>query len=619
MCGIVGLIQTNNAPVSRELITAMTSALSHRGPDGFGIEVWNQVAFGHRRLSIIDLETGKQPMSNEDGTVWITFNGEIYNFRELRNELELKGHEFRTRSDTEVIIHGYEEWGDQCVERFRGMFAFGIVDFRNQRLFLARDHLGIKPLYYLRTPSCFAFASEILVLRRIPNIEFAMNIQSVDQYLWLQYIPAPRTIFKNIFKLPPAHRMSITFDDKISGPEEYWRIQFLPDHNRSEKEWLEALEEVLLDSVRAHLVSDVPFGAFLSGGVDSSVVVAYMSQILSKPVKTFSIGFKEQDFSELPYAEIAASRWRTDHHVEIVKPNALEILPKIVEHYGEPFGDSSALPTYYVCQMARKFVPMVLSGDGGDEGFAGYDSYRTWMDKLPPSRLPFLKRFIYPIAHAVLPNEYPLQDSQLREWLKCIIYLPIPLRSQLWRQEYRAVTSLPLDVIEKEFERTRQYGMVNKVQYMDLKTYLPFDILTKVDIASMMHGLEVRTPFVDIRVVEFAATIPESLNMSKNQRGEWEGKLLLKKLMAKYYTPEFLHRPKMGFGVPIQTWFAPGGALREHLHDRLMGDHSLLYEFFEPAIIKQFVEQNISYYLWLLLFFEEWLQQNRETKCYRLK
>ena len=557
-------------------------------------------------------------MANEDGTVWITFNGEIYNFRELRHDLELGGHAFRTRSDTEVVIHGYEEWGDRCVERFRGMFAFGVVDLKKRRLFLARDHLGIKPLYYLRTPSCFAFASEILALRRLPNIEFEINIQSVDQYLGLQYIPAPGTIFRNVFKLPPAHRMSVTFENDISGPEEYWRVRFLPDPTRSEKEWLEALEEVLIDSVRAHLVSDVPFGAFLSGGVDSSLVVAYMSQILNQPVKTFTIGFEEEEFSELKYAELAANRWRTDHHVEIVKPNALEVLPKIVKHYGEPFGDSSALPTYYVCRMARQVVPMVLSGDGGDEGFAGYHSYRTWMDKRAASPLAVLKRLMYPLAHVVLPNEYPLQDSELHEWLNCIGYVPIRLRSQLWRPEYRAVASLPSSVFEKEFWRAKEYGRVSKVQYMDLKTYLPFDILTKVDIASMMHGLEVRTPFVDIRVFEFAATIPESLNVNKDQEGKWEGKLLLRKLMAKYYLSEVLHRPKMGFGVPIQRWFAPGGVLREYLGDRLMGDHSLLSELFEPAVIKSFLERNLSYELWLLLFLEEWLQQNRETECYRL-
>lgn len=618
MCGIVGLVQTKNAPVSRELITAMTTALSHRGPDGFGIELKDQVGLGHRRLSIIDLETGKQPLCNEDKTVWVTFNGEIYNFRELRQELEFKGHKFRTRSDTEVIVHGYEEWGDRCVERFRGMFAFGVADFRMQRLFLARDHLGIKPLYYLHSPTCFAFASEIQVLRHMPDIDFSINIQSVDQYLWLQYIPAPRTVYKNVFKLPPAHRISITFDGEMSGPEEYWKLQFCPAHNRSEEEWSEALEAVLYDSVRAHLVSDVPFGAFLSGGVDSSVVVAYMSKILNEPVKTFSIGFEEQDFSELPYAEIVASQWGTDHHVEIVKPNALDILPNIVKHYGEPFGDSSAIPTYYVCKMARKFVPMVLSGDGGDEAFAGYHSYRTWMERLSSLCLPTLENLFYPIAHAIFPRRYPLKLSELQEWLQCINYIPVPLRRQLWRPEYRSVTALPLDVFEREFERANQYGRVNKVQYMDLKTYLPFDILTKVDIASMMHGLEVRTPFVDVKVIEFAATIPETLLMGKNHSGEWEGKLLLKKLMQKYYTPEFLNRSKMGFGVPIQKWFAPGGELREYIYDRLLGDHSLLNEFFEPAIIRQFFEQNISYYTWLLLFFEEWLQQNKEIKSYRM-
>ena len=347
-------------------VFTLTSRAGWLGKQRYGI-TWGWVT--HARLSIIDLETGKQPICNEDGTVWITYNGEIYNYRELRLQLEGKGHQFHTKSDTEVIVHSYEEWGDQCVERFRGMFAFGIADLKQQRVFLARDQLGIKPLYYLRTASCFAFASEIQALRCIPHLDLSIDIQGLDQYLWLQYIPAPKTIFKEISKLPPAHYLTVTFDGDCSRAEEYWRIRFSPVRRRSEGEWLEMIEEVVRDSVKTHLVSDVPFGAFLSGGVDSSAVVAYMSRTMTEPVKTFSIGFEEDEFSEIDYAEVVAKKWGTEHHVEIVKPDALEVLPRLVKHYGEPFGDSSALPTYYVCQMARKHVPMVLSpGDGPRRG-----------------------------------------------------------------------------------------------------------------------------------------------------------------------------------------------------------------------------------------------------------
>ena len=610
MCGIAGIVRWDREKPQEPEIQTMTRALSHRGPDGEGFFIRDGVAMGHRRLSIIDLETGSQPLSNEDATVWITFNGEIYNYRKLRHVLQQKGHQFSTHSDTEVIVHAYEEWDEQCVERLRGMFAFGIADFRKQRLFLARDHLGIKPLYYVHTPRCFAFASEIQSLRCIPDVALDLDMQGIDQYLWLQYIPAPTTAFKQIRKIPPAHRMSLTFDGNLFEPKRYWHIEFRPDYNRNENEWLEALDNVLRDSVRAHLVSDVPFGAFLSGGVDSSAVVGYMAQILNRPIKTFTIGFEEKDFNELPYAQITAERWETDHHVEIVKPDALEILPKLVKHYGEPFGDSSALPMYYVCKMGRQHVPMVLSGDGGDESFAGYDSYRAWMHWHTSNRMPRWKKIIYPIARFIWPDRYPSQGAVLQNWLQFISPMPVSMRHPLWREEYRSVLSFPLEVFEKEFERTRGYGLINKVQYMDLNTYLPFDILAKVDVASMMHGLEVRTPLVDVRVVEFAATIPEYFNMARNGNGEWEGKLLLKKALERYYPADFVCRPKKGFGVPLQKWFSCDGPLRETVQDRLLGRKSTLHNFFEPAMIKQLVKSVTIYPLWILLFLEEWLRQN---------
>jgi asparagine synthase (glutamine-hydrolysing) len=493
------------------------------------------------------------------------------------------------------------------------MFAFGIADLRQQRLFLARDHLGIKPLYYTQNGHYFAFASELQALRCIPDIQIDLDLQAIDQYLQLQYIPAPKTAFQQINKLPPAHRLNVTFDGQLTGPEKYWDFEFRPDNSRSEAEWFEALEVVLRESVQAHLVADVPFGAFLSGGVDSSAVVAYMAQILNQPVRTFSIGFEEEDFSELEYAQQAAQRWETEHHIEIVRPDALKILPDLVKHYGEPFGDRSAIPTFYVCQMARRFVPMVLSGDGGDETFAGYDSYRKWLGWLAYEDVssPAWRQALRPLAQRLMPGRYPPRKPTLDNWLRLVSYVRSPLRQALWRPEYRDVSGAQIGYFAKVYPKTKGYSPSHMAQYLDINTYLPFAILTKVDIASMMHGLEVRTPLTDIRVLEFAATIPTSLNICKNGKGEWEGKLLLKKVLQRYYPAEFLQRPKMGFDVPMRRWFAPDGAQHEMIYDKLLGPTSTLLELFEPTAIGRLLEHNATGPLWLLLFLEEWLRQNR--------
>ena len=590
MCGIAGIINFNNTPADRTVLETMTHVLAHRGPDGSGVEIRGPVGFGHRRLSIIDPAGGKQPMFNEDRQVWVTFNGEIYNYQELRHELQAKGHRFTTNSDTETIVHAYEQWGEQCVERFRGMFAFAIMDWRQGKIFIARDQFGIKPLFYVQTGTTFAFASEQQALLHVPGVELDLDLTAVDQYLWLQYIPAPRTAFKQIKKLPPAHRMSITLDGRVTPPQEYWRLQFTPDEVPDEQEWIEALDATLRDSVKAHLVSDVPFGAFLSGGVDSSLVIAYMTQVLEKPVTAFSIGFEESDFNEIDYARIAARQWGAKHHVEIVRPDALQILPDLVRCYGDLFGDSSAIPTYYVSQMARKQVPMILSGDGADESFAGYWSYGNWMSSF---------------------DHNPAQQPTLDHWLKFINYVPVPHRKALWRPEHRHICPAPLELFEQEFARTAGYTTCQKVQHLDLKTYLPYAILTKVDIASMMHGLEVRPPFVDIRVVELASKIPERFNISRNAQGGWDRKLLLRKVAERYYPREFLDRPKMGFAVPIAKWFAQGGELHDVLRERLLGRNSTLTEFFEPEMMSSLMAGNATGPLWLLLFMEEWLRQNR--------
>ncbi|MGK7933884.1 MAG: asparagine synthase (glutamine-hydrolyzing) [Microcystaceae cyanobacterium] len=608
MCGITGLLNFKE-PINRQIIEAMTASLSHRGPDGDGIFIKNNIAIGHRRLAIIDLATGQQPLCNEDETVWVTFNGEIYNYLDLRQQLLIAGHQFRTQSDTEVIVHAYEEWGEACVEKFRGMFAFGIVDLKQQKLFLARDQLGIKPLYYLTTPDCFAFASELQALRQIP-VNLDIDVQAIDQYLWLQYIPPPKTIFQQIKKLPTAHRISITFDGNLSEPQEYWQLDFNPNRKKTEKEWLEEFDFILRESIKSHLVSDVPFGAFLSGGVDSSATVAYMSQLLEQPVKTFSIGFEEEEFNELNYAEIPAKLWQTEHYTEIVKLESLDVLlPKLVKHYGEPFGDSSAIPTYYVCKMARQHVTMVLSGDGGDECFAGYNTHKNWMAWLNREEKPLWKRFAYPVAQMLKPERYPPRHPNLQSWFRFITQISPDIRHQLWQEDYQGLVNQPIEVFVKENPKIEDYAWSQKAQYIDIKTYLPGSILTKVDVVSMMNSLEVRTPIVDLEVFEFAATIPEPLNIARNSKGDWEGKLLFKKLLSRYYEQDFLHRPKMGFSTPIEKWFSQKGDYRKTLEDRFLSQNSRLHQYFKPEMLKILLQQKATQPLWLLLFLDEWLAQ----------
>src|SRR5437588_7956058 len=380
MCGIAGIIRWQPAALQPDEIDRMTSAISHRGPDGVGFLRRDGVALGHRRLAIIDPELGHQPMADEEENLWVIYNGEMYNFPELRDELAGRGHRFVTRSDTEVVIHAYQEWGPECVRRFRGMFAFALADFRKRKLLLARDHFGIKPLYYRVAKYYLAFASELSALRRVDADPPHGNLEAVDYFLRFQYIPTPHTIYRDTFKLPPANYLMVDFDGNVEGPTRYWDLRFKPRHGLSDQQWEAEAAEVIHDSVKAHLISDVPFGVFLSGGTDSSIVASEMSRILKEPVQAFSIGFQEKQYSEVPYAEQVAEQCHINLRTEFVQEDMLAILPELIAHYGEPFGDSSAVATWYVSRLARERVPMVLSGDGGDEGFAGYDNYERWLD-----------------------------------------------------------------------------------------------------------------------------------------------------------------------------------------------------------------------------------------------
>jgi len=617
MCGIAGLVRKNKKIEFAE-IKRMTDAIAHRGPDGEGHWLRENVAIGHRRLSIIDLETGNQPMCNENETIWITYNGELYNFIELREILKQKKHTFKTHSDTEVIVHAYEQWGVDCVKRFRGMFAFAIVDTNKHQFFIARDHFGIKPLVYYHDQHCFAFASEFQALKTLNNINKELDLTALDEYLWQQYIPAPKTIYKNIKKLKPAHCMTVSFAGEILAHDEYWKLEFKPNYRKTEKDWIVELDAVIKNSVQKHLVSDVPFGAFLSGGVDSSLVVAYMSQILKQPVKTFSIGFEEKDFNETAYSQIAADKWKTDHYIEIVKPNALELLPQIVKHYGEPYGDSSAIPTYYVSKIARKQVTMVLSGDGGDEIFGGYETYIEWMKFLERRSIPIYRRAwkqkLFPVANYLFPKRYPIIDQpefHVQNWMRFFVYFQPDVRHRLWRPEFESFQQKNIEIFDEEFNKCLKYERLAKAQYTDIKTYLPYDILTKVDVASMMNSLEVRPPLIDKEVAEFAATIPQHFKMEKGENDSWTSKKILKQVAGKYYSPEFLNRKKMGFSMPLVEWFSPNTDTFNEINSRLLNKNSKLTSYFEPSIVKEVLDSQIDYRIWLLLFLEEWLEQNQ--------
>lgn len=612
MCGICGILDTNGSPIEEAVLRSMTAAISHRGPDGEGIYLRGPVGLGHRRLAIIDPECGAQPMGNEDQSVWITYNGEIYNFKEIRGELQNRGHVFRTQSDTEMVVHAYEEWGKDCLKRFRGMFAFAIADFRRQELFLARDPLGIKPLFYFFEKNIFMFASELQAMRAVPGTEWKTDLQAVDQYLYLQYIPAPRTVFRQACKLRPGHFLSVPFSGPPAAPERYWRLHFKPQV-RMEADLLAELDHTLRQSVNLHLVSDVPFGAFLSGGIDSSAVVGYMAQILDRPVKTFSIGFEESELNELPYARQAATRWKTEHHEEIVRADGLAILPELVKHYGEPFGDASAIPTYYVSRMASKHVPMVLSGDGGDEAFGGYNTYRQWLRWLAKTGMPWWKKRLFPIASTLFPRRWPKREPLLKNWLDFMQYIGPDWRRRLWRREFRSVSDLPMETMTEAFAETPGYDPLQTVQYMDMMTYMPYAILTKVDVASMMNSLEVRTPIVDIRVMEFAATIPSSDKMASTGPGQLEGKLIFKKLLRKYFPESFLQRPKQGFGIPMHHWFGSGGKVFDSVRERLLNSSSPLHEWFEPKVLAALINNDRVAAIWLLLFLDEWLCQYGRT------
>src|SRR5436309_85910 len=624
MCGIAGIVNKDGAPVDRELLARMNEAIRHRGPDDDGFYFGDGVGLAMRRLAIIDLAHGQQPIHNQDRTAWIVFNGEIYNYRELREELEKLGHKLYTNSDTEAIVHAYDQWGTDCPKYLRGMFAFAIWDERAKSLFLARDRVGKKPLLYAQVNGQLVFGSEFMALLQHPDVSRDVNYEAIHHYLSFICVPAPLTAYQAIRKLQPGH--SLLWKNGEIKLERYWQLDFSRKISISEEEAGERVIDLLRDAVRVRLMSEVPLGAFLSGGIDSSAVVALMAQESSEKVKTFSIGFEEQDFSELHHARRLAEHVGADHHEFIVRPDAMEILPTLVEHYGEPFADSSAIPGYYVSRETRKYVTVALNGDGGDECFAGYERYAAMnLAQRYAKLLPAVIRngVIRNLARA-LPEfqsrANPLRKAQrfldaaslspVQRYLRWVSAFDEQAKLDLYSNDFRNETAAFSTVafIEPWFAKANGAGIVDASLLTDTMTYLPNDLLVKMDIASMTVSLEARSPFLDHHLMEFAASLPEKFKLRRLTT-----KYLLKRVLKKLVPEKNLTRSKMGFGVPINHWFR--GAMRPFLRETLLSDKALGRGLFKPESLRRLIDEHVEgrsaheHRLWSLLMLELWFQR----------
>ena len=622
MCGICGKIYFDHRrTVDERLLRQMTDVLQHRGPDDSGVFVSGSVGLGHRRLSIIDLSAaGHQPMANEDGSLQIVLNGEIYNYKELRPELEARGHVFSSQTDTEVILHLYEQEGPACVQRLRGMFAFAVWDARRQELFLARDRAGKKPLSWAIVDGSLIFASELKSLLKDPALASEVDPVALHHYLTYQYVPGPQTIFKGVHKLPPAHTLLLRNGDiKI---ERYWKLSYKDKLQLPKLEdYCDQLRHVFTEAVKIRLRSDVPLGAFLSGGVDSSATVAIMAQLLDRPVKTFSIGFEDKDFDELAYARMVGSQYGTEHTEFVVRPEAVKILPTLIYHYDEPYADASAIPTYYVSKLTREHVTVALNGDGGDESFAGYERY--WADALAAryEHIPrFLREGIRQAAN-LLPyreNRWSFSrrlrrflngvaDEAARRYVRWLCYFSNDMKDDLYTGEFThaMVSHDSVNLTEDVYARSDAPTQLEKSLDADVNMYLPYDLLVKVDIASMANSLEARSPFLDHKVMEFAARLPAHLKLRGGQ-----GKFLLKKAFEPMLPREILYRKKMGFGVPINQWLRSD--LKQPAYDILLDSRSIGRGYFKRQAVQQLLDDHVSmradhsYRLWALLWLELW-------------
>src|SRR2546425_2430542 len=624
MCGIAGIVNKDGAPVDRELLARMNACIRHRGPDDDGFYFSDGVGLAMRRLALIDLARGKQPIHNHERTAWIVFNGEIYNYRELREQLEQLGHQLYTNSDTEAIVHAYDQWGTDCPKYLRGMFAFAIWDERTKSLFLARDRVGKKPLLYAQIDGQLVFGSEFNALLQHPGVSRDVDYEAIHYYLSFICVPAPLTAYRLIRKLEPGH--SLLWRNGEIKTERYWQLDFSKKVSIDEEEAGERVVDLLRESVRVRLMSEVPLGAFLSGGIDSSAVVALMAQESSEKVKTFSIGFDEQEFSELRHARRVAEHVGAEHHEFIVRPDAMEILPTLVEHYGEPFADSSAIPSYYVSRETRKYVTVALNGDGGDECFAGYERYAAMnLAQRYANLLPAVIRngVIRNVARALAEfrsRANPLRKAQrlidaaslgpVQRYLRWVSAFDEQAKSNLYSNDFRNQTAAfsTIGFIEPWLAKANGAGIVDASLLTDTMTYLPNDLLVKMDIASMTVSLEARSPFLDHHLMEFAASLPESLKL----RG-MTTKYLLKRVLKKFVPEENLTRAKMGFGVPIGHWFR--GAMQPFLRETLLSEKALSRGLFNRDRVKELIEQhtankvNHEHRLWSLLMLELWFQR----------
>lgn len=640
MCGITGGAWSKQAePLSADVLRRMMDVIVHRGPDDAGTYFSSNanegagVALGFRRLAIIDLSGGHQPMANEDETVWISFNGEVYNYRELKPELERLGHRFRTHSDTECLIHAYEEWGRDCVHHFRGMFAFAIWDDRRKVLFLARDRMGQKPLVYRFANGRITFASELKSLLQIPGAPREVDLSAVADFVTLQYVPHPKSILRGYAKLPPGHWAEFNAQTGELTVSRYWEAPYQRPHiprcksatNVTKDDWKQQLRKTLTEAVQLRMRSDVPFGAFLSGGIDSTIITGLMQQQSASKIHTFSIGFTEAKFDERSYAREAAETLGTDHHEFVVDPSAVEALPKLIWHYDEPFADSSAIPTMSLSQLTRQHVTVALTGDGGDELFAGYDRYLAVDLASKIDRLPWFVRA--PLTHPIwqrLPASVQ-QKSRLRQikrflaaigqtpqrrYANWISIFDDARKPGFFSHEFKASLNGydSASFLVEAYGRCAETDFVHQTTCVDVETYLPCDILTKVDIASMAYSLECRSPFMDHHLVELAATMPRELKLNGRK-----GKQILVETFQDLLPKSIQTRRKMGFGVPLDHWFR--GPLRSMLTDTLLSSRSLSRGYFEPAAVRRMVEEHTtskwdhSARLWLLLVFELWHQK----------
>jgi len=629
MCGICGIISCKNVAEDIERrVRAMCVNMAHRGPDGDGFFIRQgqggpSVALGHRRLMIIDLTSaGRQPMSNEDGSLQLTLNGEIYNYKELRRGLEEQGHVFRSHTDTEVVVHLYEQYGPDCVKKLRGMFAFAIWDDKKKALFLARDRVGKKPLLYFFDGKTFCFASEFKALFSCGLVPKETDAQAIDQYLSFGYVPAPQSVYRGVFKLPPAH--ALTLENGALKVWRYWELDYSRKIRISEEDAAEEVLRILKDAVKIRLYSDVPLGAFLSGGIDSSAVVALMSGLSGARPKTFSVGFSDADYNELKYARAVAEKYGTEHREFMVTPKAAEILPLLAEHYGEPYADSSCVPTYYIAKETRQHVTVALNGDGGDELFAGYERYQAMLLAENFQRLPFFMRQIILKCCRMLPDS-PDHKNKLRRLKRFIMGLNMGpasrytrwigifsggLKSELYSRDFSVLVSMPAaeKYLGSFLDQANGAELLDRLLLTDTMTYLPNDLLVKVDIASMSCSLEARSPFLDHVLIEFAASLPVQFKIKGGER-----KFILKRAIKGLVPAGNIYRAKMGFGVPVAAWLR--GELKGFLYEHIFSAQAISRQYFRQDALKEMFDSHMggrkdhSFQLWALLMLELWHRQ----------